>query len=200
MQFLLVALSNLWKWYPAIRRCGASYGRCGCECGGMRISRGDDKSPVGNAVSPEQRWAKYSKYSYSYSKKSVFAHLCSCRRFAEIWISLSVTVLVTFTLIQSICFVILVRVYFVENKVKILFVMVSKHIIGQVVQCYDDVKNAIKFVFLYAFILFFKFFYFIGSRNWNLYWAFITWMYKKRQISTMSSMYRSYWKWFWYSC
>jgi hypothetical protein len=27
--------------------------------------------------------------------------------------------------------------------------MVSKHIIGQLVQCYDDVKNAIKFVLLY---------------------------------------------------
>src|SRR5215475_12112179 len=38
---------------------------------------------------------------------------------------------------------------------KILFVMVSKHIIGQIVRCFDDVKNAIKFVFFsYIFILY----------------------------------------------
>ncbi len=36
---------------------------------------------------------------------------------------------------------------------KILFVMVLKHIIGQIVPCYDDVKNAIKFVlFVSSFI------------------------------------------------
>jgi hypothetical protein len=35
---------------------------------GMRISRGDDKSPVGNAAFPAERWAKYSKYSYSHSR------------------------------------------------------------------------------------------------------------------------------------
>lgn len=33
---------------------------------------------------------------------------------------------------------------------KISSVVVSKHIIGQLVQCYDDVKNAIKFVSLFS--------------------------------------------------
>lgn len=41
-----------------------------------------------------------------------------------------------------------VRVYFVARKMKISYVMVSNNIIGLIVPCYDDVKNAIKFVLL----------------------------------------------------
>jgi len=78
--------------YPAIWRChdisrgryGVSYGRCGCKCGGLRICKGDDTSPMSperDAVSP----AGYAVSPEGYLLASPNFGICDTTPFVRCW-------------------------------------------------------------------------------------------------------------------
>jgi hypothetical protein len=76
---------------------------------------------------------------------------------------------------NNLTYLCLVHASFAVKKMKILYVMDLNNIIGLIVQCYEDVKIAIKFVFnVLVFLLLIFFIFLLGCRNRNLYRSFIT--------------------------